>query len=95
MHCDSNNLCEASVIYVEVCAIEDAPAFICGVCGHVTVDMLREVEEDALDEELALASLGEGVHTFSVMRIEEQKGDYGRVEVAAYWDLVHVNSRPL
>jgi len=97
MHCDRENLCDDGATYIEVCAIEGAPAFICGACGHVTVDMLSRIESDLAEivEEGETYAHGEGVHTYEVTFMSAQTGEFGRVEIPEHFELEHIRSRSL
>ena len=70
------------------------PAFICGAIGHITSELLdvleKEVNENPLEDTF---KKGEGDYLFSAKFQEEQRGDFGRVELPGYWELELIEFR--
>lgn len=56
--------------------------------------MLDEVEKEA-EENLTDSGWEDGTYLFEVTYISAQIGDYGRVELPAYWHLERVGYRPI
>lgn len=79
---------------VEIFHLHGDPLFICGVHGHITGDMLDEVEKEA-EENLTESGWEDGTYLFEVTYISAQTGEYGRVELSAYWHLERVGYRPI
>lgn len=69
--------------------------FICGVDGHFTSDTLDEIAKDFLSEGLDSFDKGAGDYLYQVTYEPEQRGEYGMIEIAAWWDLVEVLFEPL
>lgn len=66
---------------------EGDPAFICRVNGRATVGVLSDIEAQINDDVDASLLKGNGVYLFDVGYIEAQRGEYGRIELAGYFDL--------
>ena len=69
--------------------------FICGVDGHFTADAINDIEKDFLSEDCDAFDKGAGDYLFKVIYEPEQRGEYGRIEYAAWWDLSEVLFEPL
>jgi len=77
--------------------VQDAP-FICGIDGHFTIDNLGEIQDAIEDTDEYLAEVfhkGAGDYLFQVWHEPEQTGEYGRVEIAAYWGWEEVIFEPM
>lgn len=75
----------------------DAP-FICGADGHVTSDMMDEVESEYLEGfELCGSDVFKeaGDYLFQVNRESAQTGEFGRIEIPEYWNVCFVRFEPL
>jgi len=69
--------------------------FVCGAKGHVTIDMLTEIENDCVENMADIFDQGEGSYLFSAFYNEAQRGDEGRIEIPAYWELDLIQFKPL
>jgi len=69
--------------------------FICGAKGHVTIDMLAEIEKDCEENAKDIFDQGDGSYLFLARHNDAQIGDEGRVEVPAYWELDFICFEPL
>lgn len=69
--------------------------FICGVDGHFTADMLDEIEKDFLSEGFDAFNKGAGDYLFQVSYNSEQRGEFGMIEIPAWWELTEVLFEPV
>lgn len=72
---------------------EDDP-FICGVDGHFTSDAMDDISKEFL-ECMDSFDKGAGDYLYQVWREQEQTGEYGMIEIPAYWSLEEVLFEPL
>ena len=75
---------------------QDKP-FICGADGHVTSVMMDDVEKEFLEEfELEGDDVFKeaGSYLFQVNRESAQTGEFGRVEIPEYWNLILTQFKP-
>ena len=79
--------------FVEVYYLVDHAPFICGVDGHITSEILSEIESDMTESEYW--KRGSGLYLCAVQWIDAQIGDEGRVELPGYWDLDIVQFEPM
>jgi hypothetical protein len=82
---------ESPVTLIE--AYADDGVVICGAHGHVTVEMLTTIEASLVDGDYPPLT-EEATTVFRVDFIEAQRGDEGRIEVPAWWDLTVVGIYP-
>lgn len=66
--------------------------FIFEVNGKFTIPSLEEIEQDLQEYE---NWKGDGEYLFRVHREQEQRGDFGRIEVPAYWDVDLLEFKPV
>jgi len=69
--------------------------FICGVDGHFTPETLNEISTEFLEENDDAFSKGSGDYLFQVNYENEQRGEYGVVEISGWWNLTEVLFEPL
>jgi hypothetical protein len=85
--------------YVQFFYNGEDEAFICGVDGHFTADTLDDIVNDFLenpDETYVDAfSKGAGDYLYLATYNPEQRGEFGMVEIAAWWELDEVLFEPL
>lgn len=71
-------------LYLKV-VVCGSPPFICSVNGNVTIDILEEIMDDHFSEDDH--DMKDGEYIFSATFQEAQTGEFGRVEIAEYWEL--------
>jgi hypothetical protein len=84
-------------LLIDVCYIEGDDPFICGVYGKAPLNTLADIEAQlcqSIEEEDGLLT-EEGEYRFTARYEPAQRGDYGRIECEAYWDLTQVSFTPL
>jgi hypothetical protein len=84
-------------LLIDVCYIEGDDPFICGVYGKAPLNTLADIEAQlcqSIEEEDGLLT-EEGEYRFTARYEPAQRGDYGRIEFEAYWDLTQVSFTPL
>lgn len=74
---------------LEIFVLDRQAMFICGAWGAVTCDVMNQIEGEFKEPGDWLGSVPEGTETIrvSVDWVPEQVGEYGRVELAGYWEL--------
>ena len=72
---------------IEIFYLKGDPPFICGVNGHVTTWMLKEIEKDVDENADDFLCKGDGTYLFEVSRFNGQYGEEGRCEIAPCWEL--------
>lgn len=83
---------ERKEIYIQFFYIEREQPFICGADGHITTGMLDEIERDCLEFGVFKDP---GDYLFKVNFEPDVIGEYGRVELAGYWDMTLISFDPL
>ena len=83
IECDGN---KPTIIF---CIIDEP--FICEVYGKFTIQALHEIEEQFIDEPPDDWEYNVITVTCECNWEEPQYGDYGRVELSGYWDLIEIS----
>ena len=75
----------------------DDPVFICGIDGHMTIDCLQQIEDQANKsmEEDDYFKDGAGDYLFLISKEEPVSGDYGETYFPDCWILDQVSFEPL
>ena len=81
---------EHPVLQIEAFYLAGTTPFICGANGHITGHCLDTIEQEFIENEKDYFDK-DGRYLFEANYNEEQRGDMGRVEVGAYWDLNFVH----
>ena len=70
--------------------------FICGVNGMINDTTLDEIHEELVEyENIGIFDKGDGDYLFKAGYEPDQRGEYGIVEHAAYWQLDICGYRPV
>ena len=78
---------------VQVFYMKGNPAFVCGVNGGVSPDMIEEIEKDFADNEDEGFENGDGEYLYEVKWEPPQVDGMGEIEVPGYWDLKEIGFR--
>jgi hypothetical protein len=86
-------------LLIDVCYMGDDETFICGINGKIHIGALQELEEAIIEyqkdeDETARPCKEPGGYTFKAYYERPQRGEYGRIEIAGYWDLTLVSFKP-
>ena len=78
----------SSELQVEFFYLKGDPAFICRVDGRATVGALSDIEAE-MNNEMIDRNFpnGDGLYLFDAEHNAAQHGEYGRIELPAYWEL--------
>ncbi len=71
--------------------------FVCVVQGPITIDVLKDIEDELgdLENPHGLFDKGDGDYVLIANHDPGQYGEYGQCEVAPHWDFTHVIFSPL
>lgn len=84
---------EHESLLIEVLYTEGDGGYICGVCGNITPHDLQKIEEEDLP--INEMNQGSGCYLFRADFIPAQVGDWGRIELPAYFELTLIDFKPL
>lgn len=68
--------------------------FICGVYGEVTINELDDINNTIIDDAPGHGDFEAGIHIAECTYNEEERGEYGRIEHDAYWDIDFIGFEP-
>jgi len=86
---------DAKCPVVEVFYQSGDDPFVCGAQGHVTPDVLEEIEKGLKDErDDGTFDKGDGSYLFRATHQEGQYGDEGRCEIPPHWELDFIAFKP-
>ena len=68
--------------------------FICGVNGRLTAGDISEIEEERVEDLGDLFTKGNGYYLCYATFNQEQRGEFGRIELPSYWDLDLIEYNP-
>jgi hypothetical protein len=74
---------------IDICIVDRDAIFICGVWGSITADAIEAIEKDLAEPGEWIDHAPDNAITVrcSVEWVPDQRGAYGMVELAGYWDL--------
>jgi len=84
---------EKENLFIEIFYLSGDDPFIFGVNGRVTVAELNSILSDAQDSELF--DHGDGDYLCAASYNEAQTGEYGVIEIPAYWELSVLHFEPI
>ena len=80
---------------VEVFYMRGDDAFVYGVNGKTSANMIEDIEQEFADNPDEGFDLGDGTYLYTATWQSAQIGDEGRVELRGYWDLTLIEFRPI
>ena len=85
---------ENTTLFVQVFYQKGDDPFICGVNGPITDLTFDQIHSELEEyEQTELFNRGDGNYLFRASYEPEQRGEYGAIEHAAYWQLDIANFR--
>lgn len=82
-----------ATVKVQVFFLDGHEPFICGVCGQVTTEHVREIEQEICESGLFTA--GSGDYLFECRHVPGQYGEFGMCEFAPGWEVKLIGLRSL